>query len=215
MQQSRSITLILLNQPQAAVASLQEAIDTLKQTSKEQIDSQQRLGNCWRLLASQENLIEPNPSQEKLERWLGHLDRAKEIHQHLFEINGTSAEIRFDLAQTCCSRARVLANLGELDVAGRFEQALRELGTASELLKELAADFRRTPGYELLRISALQLQATIYVDQMPSRRLMKTKTIPLLGKTICDCAFVFRHWNWESTCWRALTWRRRKPTVFG
>lgn len=165
LQQSRSITLVLLNQPQAAVSSLQEAIDTLKQTSKEQIDSQQRLGNCWRLLASQENLVEPNPSQEKLERWLGHLDRAKEIHQHLFEINGTSAEIRFDLAQTCCSRARVLANLGELDVAGRFEQALRELVTASELLKELAADFRRTPGYELLRISALQLQATIYVDQ--------------------------------------------------
>lgn len=171
LQQSRSITLILMNQPQAAVVSLNKAIDTLRQTSKDQIESQQRLGNCLRLLATQESLIDPNPTQEKLKSWLKHLDEAKEVHQSLFKIDSNSAEIRFDLAQTRFSRARVLIGLGELGNVARYEEALMELGNSKEkgtilqLLTKLAADFNRTPRYEALRISALQLQATIFIDQ--------------------------------------------------
>lgn len=168
--QAQSITLILLKQRQEAVAVLTKAIAELQrivgQEGEAQIDTQRQLGSCWRLLATQEEMLASKPTQQQYSDWLKHLDQAKQIHERLFQQNGASAEIRFDFALTCYSRARVLIGLAqELGDSKYYSQAFRELGVASGQFKELATDFRRTPTYEYHRIAAIQLQAVILADQ--------------------------------------------------
>lgn len=173
--QSRSNTLIYLRRPQEAVKSLATAIDGLRRVISKpgegQVDAERRLGNCLHSLYAQDALLPKTKEigETEYRDWLSKLNQAKGIHQQLHQSHSGSAEIQFDLARTCYSRARVLAGLAKLtNEDPLYVEAFEELATAAGLLSHLSSNFRFTPTYEFHRIGAVHLQALILVERRPT-----------------------------------------------
>ena len=165
LHQSRSIALIYLKSSDKGIAPLDKAISGLREAIQrlpagaDHRDAERQLGSCVLTLAMAEALERSQPSEQTLAKRLERLKDAKLIHERLLKYDPKSAELRFDLAMTQYSLARVLSD------SKNYALAWDEVVEAQSVFSKLAAKNQLTPIYEYRRIGALQLQAAILVMQ--------------------------------------------------
>jgi|GEM_PF-3282612 len=179
--QSQSISYFYLNDAakdgrhsSEAIAALRRARTLLEQlpTQAKPTDDREikrQLANVLRDLTTEEFYLIAQPDQPQLELWLEMVNRAKEMIAPLVAGDPEDVDLRYDHAQTCWCRARLLAVLATVvpstSKSRLSEEALREISMAKDGFGRLAEDFQRTPSYEYRRIQALRLQAIILSDQ--------------------------------------------------